>query len=388
MDFFGSLHVNRHGRYHLGVARSRLVLALSAALAGAVGAVALATTQTQEISQNPETPETSESLGERMGINEGVSVPKRLIEREGLGLPELAPLLQADATAVRSTGARWVRLVSSNHPFTSQAAFAGFEAMDQWVMAVQDEGLDAVVVLSPWSGTATALETSVYRVDDEPSWFAWVGSMVERYDGDGVDDMPGLLRAIRHWEVDNEPDLKNSLAPRGADLDPTNFCTVEEYLHVLRLTSQAIRQADPSAKILNGGIYRPHRPHGQRYLEDIMAGAGDSIDIVSVHAYPNDLRGFERAVDNALAAAGDKPLWITETSVSSTDDEAWHAEMLESMVTLAFERGVEKLFWHSLNDPPKRAQRRVGMSQHSLYHYGMVPKPAVEVWMRLASGSP
>ena len=363
-------------------------MAFGATLAGAMGAVALATTQAPQPAVQPLSGAVAHPLGERLGINEGVSVPKRLIEREGLGLPELGPLLQADAVAVRNTGARWVRLVSSNHPFTAQANFAGFEAMDQWVMAVHEEGLDAVVVLSPWSGTATALETPVYRVDDEASWSAWVASVVERYDGDGVDDMPGLLRPIRHWEVDNEPDLKNSLAPRGADMDPTVFCTVEQYLHVLHLSARAIREADPEAQVLNGGIYRPHRPHGQRYLQDILAGAGDSIDIVSVHAYPDDLRGFERAVDNALDAAGDKPVWITETSVSSTEDEAWHAEMLENMVTFAFERGVQKLFWHSLNDPPKRAQRRVGMSQHSLYHYGMVPKPAVEVWMRLASGSP
>jgi len=37
----------------------------------------------------------------------------------------------------------------------------------------------------------------------------FVGAVIERYDGDGIDDMPGLRYPILHWEVFNEPAMKN-----------------------------------------------------------------------------------------------------------------------------------------------------------------------------------
>lgn len=81
-------------------------------------------------------------------------------------------------------------------------------------------------MLSPWSGNATGVETSEYVVADEAAYTAWVTAAVERYDGDGVDDMPGLLAPIRHWEVDNEPDLKNSLRPKRAPTATTRRSSV------------------------------------------------------------------------------------------------------------------------------------------------------------------
>ena len=33
--------------------------------------------------------------------------------------------------------------------------------------------------------------------------------VVERYDGDGLDDMPGFEYPIRHWEIGNEPDVQS-----------------------------------------------------------------------------------------------------------------------------------------------------------------------------------
>ena len=33
----------------------------------------------------------------------------------------------------------------------------------------------------------------------------FVKQLVERYDGDGIDDMPGLKNPIKYWQIDNEP---------------------------------------------------------------------------------------------------------------------------------------------------------------------------------------
>ncbi len=40
------------------------------------------------------------------------------------------------------------------------------------------------------------------------AYAAFVRALVERYDGDGQDDMPGLKFPIRHWEVGNEPSMQ------------------------------------------------------------------------------------------------------------------------------------------------------------------------------------
>jgi Beta-galactosidase len=42
------------------------------------------------------------------------------------------------------------------------------------------------------------------------AWYQYFQHVVERYDGDGVNDMPGLTRPIKFWELWNEPDLREA----------------------------------------------------------------------------------------------------------------------------------------------------------------------------------
>ncbi|MCB9766037.1 MAG: hypothetical protein H6739_40050 [Alphaproteobacteria bacterium] len=39
---------------------------------------------------------------------------------------------------------------------------------------------------------------------DRDAFLDWVEALIERYDGDGVDDMPGLVRPVRHWVFGGE----------------------------------------------------------------------------------------------------------------------------------------------------------------------------------------
>lgn len=99
----------------------------------------------------------------------------------------------------------------------------------------------------PSEGFEKELPVSRYKPHDTTAYKAWVTAMVERYDGDGVDDMPGLTLPVTHWEVLNEPETY--------DWDGLNFFKggVADYLEVLRLTTSAIRDADPDAVVLHGG---------------------------------------------------------------------------------------------------------------------------------------
>ena len=77
------------------------------------------------------------------------------------------------------------------------------------------------------------LSKSSYIPKDIDSYSNFVKATVERYDGDGVDDMPGLKNPVKYWQVDNEPP--------GIRRD---------YAKLLEITYKAVKEADPECKVL------------------------------------------------------------------------------------------------------------------------------------------
>jgi len=71
----------------------------------------------------------------------------------------------------------------------------------------------------------------------------YISGLVERYDGDGKDDMPGLLFPILHYQIGNE--YYNELFWAG---------TVEEYGLLLREAAAAARASCQEVKIVLSGI--------------------------------------------------------------------------------------------------------------------------------------
>ncbi len=65
----------------------------------------------------------------------------------------------------------------------------------------------------------------------------FVNALVERYDGDGIDDMPDLTVPIKHWQIDNEP-------PHG----------LSDYAEFLKISYISIKKADPSSTVIIGGV--------------------------------------------------------------------------------------------------------------------------------------
>lgn len=348
-----------------------------------------------------------ESAAELLGITAAVSVPRRILEQQRPGPEQLALTVRADAQMAASLGARWVRAHSGNWPFVNHHEMRnlGFDGLDLWVQVVQEAGMQGLVMISPWPGERTGDYTTSYPPVDEGAYTAWVRQVVERYDGDGVDDMPGLRGPIRHWEIDNEPDIKNSLPAKGSkrEYDPSTFCTPQEYARVLVATARAVKQADPNAVVLNGGFYRPQTASGLKYMQDVFAqpGVAEAVDVLNVHLYSNEssVEPLRRGVQNVRALGLDRPLWLTEISVPSKAKEewvteTWQAEMVPRLITEAVRLGVERLFWHTLADPPEEVTSRTPPGQvsnfwfHSLCRMradgGYTVKPAGVAWRVLA----
>lgn len=300
-----------------------------------------------------------------LGINEGVSIPNRILDAPGTTAEDLVAELASDAATAKALGARFIRGHTGAFPRISALALrrdptALEREGDPWVAAVQAEGLEPVLMVSPWPGNRTANFTDHYLPDDMAAYEAYVARVVERYDGDGVDDMPGLLAPVRYFEVDNEPDLKFTDPPADArrPFVAGTFCTPEEYAAVLVASARAIRAASPEAKVLGGGVFRPHSRDGADYLRHMWEapGAIDAVDIVSVHTYQSERDG--RRLADALTvvrnAAPGKPIWVTETSTAIGDgvDAEEQGRLVAVLVGVAALGGAERVFWHTLADPP------------------------------------
>jgi hypothetical protein len=150
--------------------------------------------------------------------------------------------------------------------------------------------------------------------------------MVERYDADGKNDMPGLRYPVRYWEIEAE---WGTFWP----------ASVDEYLTLLRVARDAIAQADPDAQvILQGflfwGIFEgdPDAPELERRLSDPMFGSKrrallatatqvlgypDLFDVVEYHSLSDWTEVFATArfLRAEMHKHGyEKPLWAGDVN--------------------------------------------------------------------------
>ena len=89
---------------------------------------------------------------------------------------------------------------------------------DRWVRKWQKERLATLVMVWPFvawdQNTCHSEEPAavnprkgmgdrLYGPCDSLAYASWLSAAVERYDGDGIDDTPGLEYPIRYWEIGN-----------------------------------------------------------------------------------------------------------------------------------------------------------------------------------------
>ena len=141
------------------------------------------------------------------------------------------------------------------------------------------------------------------------SYSSWLSKVVERYDGDGFDDMPGLKYPIRHWEIGNEPDMQS---PRHTLFQGDS----EAYLNLLKLSYQTVKSADSNASVL---IAAPSKwtPEVIEYWEPIFGGGSNFFDIGNMHSLQasNDFHASEYRRQLDASGSNGKPFWITEAGV-------------------------------------------------------------------------
>ena len=149
---------------------------------------------------------------------------------------------------------------------------------------------------------------------NEEKYLRYLHAVVERYDGDGTEDMEGLLLPIKFWEIGNETLNKPMFDGTSAD-----------YAKILQISYKSIKENDPESFVLIGGwVTGANSPDlFQKSLDEfeivLQNGGGVSFDIMNFHQYQDNcdfgtyqhVQGFKKV----LAKYGlEKPFWITETN--------------------------------------------------------------------------
>jgi len=149
----------------------------------------------------------------------------------------------------------------------------------------------------------------------EQAWIDYIKAVVERYDGDGQDDMPDLQIPVSYFILPGE--IRYGMEGQGDDVwGPFWFDNIDGLLRVHRLTYKAVREADPTGatKVVPSGAilwdlfadfpdwpkYDPVDPnsaiqkrlHGQNYHNKTFSAGWDSLKKM-LKSFGDDSDGIE-----------------------------------------------------------------------------------------------
>lgn len=188
---------------------------------------------------------------------------------------------------------------------------------------------------------------------DWDSYLTWVKALVERYDGDGVNDLPGLTIPIKYYEILNEPDLNAQHLDfyQGSPAD---------YAELLIKTSKAIKQADPDAKVLIAGaaggsdhflnfyrsVFKDPLTHSAFDIANVHCISGEHYQSFNVEPYQQMLTEFNLT----------KPIWVTEAEALVSYDSDINASQTYASTKKALKLGTQRIFFSNImfdRDPSK-----------------------------------
>ena len=292
---------------------------------------------------------------------------------QGKSVTANAPLSMAMGVSVIRDGVDWWRIEKTKGVYEFPA-FA-----DEMVNSLNENGTQLLYVLS-YGNTlystneknipiATASTTDYDYMD---AWLDYVTQVVTRYK-DKVD----------YWQVWNEPNIE-AFNPSGA--------TAAQYAELLKQSYGIIKNIDPTAKVVGGGLAGVGNTDTRPYLRSMLAaGAGDYMDVLDVHPYkqstgpegymaerlPNIQADLEQYNCDDIEIWIGELGWYTGTASDAVTEEKQAAYSVRSRVMYDNFNRKEgkkgKFFWYDFQND--------GTTQnYSEHNYGMTennftPKP-------------
>ncbi|MEB4210077.1 cellulase family glycosylhydrolase [Mycobacterium sp. 94-17] len=300
--------------------------------------------------------------------------------RVGISFGNTLPSMTDDELAVAlddvvETGARWIRFDMpwiDIQPTSAQRYVWG--PFDRIIAQAQRRKIGVLPIISytpPWARTAGC--SSMFCAPRDPAEFAaFAGAAAKRYSP----------RGAHYWEVWNEPNYSHFWQPSP---DPA------AYTRLLKAASATIRQADPHAFVVMGGLGTAETGvAGNISISDFLSAPAESplrlVDALAVHpyTYPNPASRGPWAdpslpddsglpyLRRVLAKAGTPhlPIWITEygaptggagpawggsdDSLAAEPDHVTEVQQAvlakDAIATARSEPMIGSLFWYTYRD--------------------------------------
>ena len=162
-------------------------------------------------------------------------------------------------------------------------------------------------------------------------------ALVDRYDGDGIKDMPELTKPIIYWEIMNEPELKMFF--RGKE---------EEFVEIFNFSSQTIKSKQKNSIIIMAGAAGMF-PENKKFWKSALPKIKDHFDIANIHhiSSPDGKCDKEFWVDefSTLLKSQNiyKPIWVTEAMIGK-------CKVIPTYIN-AFANGAEIIIDVGINAP-------------------------------------
>ena len=183
-------------------------------------------------------------------------------------------------------------------------------------------------------GLTMGIPVSRCKPCDMNAYRTFLSKIVERYDGDGIDDMPGLQIPIHYWEILNEPSMQ------GGEM--AFFKNDEsEYVNLLKESYSAIKTTCPKCKVVQGGAAGNHKEAKNYWRKVFEFGGGDYFDIANIHYIgvgdlsTLNVNEFKKLMEENSV---EKPIWVTEAEFTREKD-------IDFGVSGAINSGAEKIFF-------------------------------------------
>ena len=168
-------------------------------------------------------------------------------------------------------------------------------------------------------------------------------SLVDRYDGDGNNDMPGLTKPILHWEIMNEPEFKMFF--KG---------TEEDFVEIFITSSKLIKEKQKDSVIVMAGAAGMY-PENKKFWSSALPKIKDHFDIANIH----HISGPEGKCDKDFWVGEfsellkskkiEKPIWVTEAMTCGSPVAAY---------INAFSEGAELIIDVGINAPGKKMSKK------------------------------
>ncbi|UCE01048.1 MAG: cellulase family glycosylhydrolase, partial [Chloroflexota bacterium] len=201
------------------------------------------------------------------------------------------------ASAIKDSGADWVRLriewelIEAVEPVPDQPPVYDWQYHDDNIVKVADTGVRIIATIadSPtWAAETPCAPIYPERLND---YARFLRDLVTRYKAPPYN--------IQHWELINEPDSDRYSTGHLSGVGCWAY-DGDRYAQTLVEAFQAIKEADPQAKVLMGGLaydwfFEYGGPFYRYFSDDVMNyGGGQYIDALNLHFFTDFRAEWDR----------------------------------------------------------------------------------------------